>query len=197
MRKALDVVSWLPATRRSTLSFATALGPMLAVSESKTLSTDACGNTAPGWGEPQLHGLYFEDQAKRPPVGEVLHPDDEPFLTGVASSIREVLRGEDASERLEHITLAPRGTSFQRQVWVQLRQIGHGQTLSYYGLACRLGRPQAVRAVAQALGRNPWIILNPCHRVLGSDGSLTGYAAGLERKRALLELELEAKLRPC
>ena len=84
--------------------------------------------------------------------------------------------------------LAPRGTAFQRRVWAALTDIPHGQTRSYGALAERLGCGSA-RAVGAAVGRNPISVLIPCHRVLGANGSLTGYAGGLERKRALLKLE--------
>ncbi len=81
------------------------------------------------------------------------------------------------------------GTDFQRLVWEQLRGIGYGATCSYGALAAALGRPRAVRAVASANGANALSIFIPCHRVIGTDGTLTGYAGGLEVKRFLLELE--------
>ncbi len=81
------------------------------------------------------------------------------------------------------------GTPFQRSVWDALQAIPRGSTTTYGALARELGRPAAVRAVAAAVGRTPVPIVVPCHRVLGSDGSLTGYRGGLERKQALLELE--------
>lgn len=81
------------------------------------------------------------------------------------------------------------GTPFQRRVWAALREIPHGETLSYAALAERLGDPRAVRAVGAANGQNPVAVVVPCHRVIGADGSLTGYAGGVERKRALLDLE--------
>ena len=84
--------------------------------------------------------------------------------------------------------LAPRGTAFQRRVWAALTDIPHGQTRSYGALAEKLGCRSA-RAVGTAVGRNPISVLIPCHLVLGANGSLTGYAGGLERKRALLRLE--------
>ncbi len=84
--------------------------------------------------------------------------------------------------------LRPAGTDFQRRVWEALRAIPYGETLSYRELAERVGCASA-RAVGAAVGRNPISLLIPCHRVLGADGSLTGYAGGLERKKALLELE--------
>ena len=81
------------------------------------------------------------------------------------------------------------GTPFQQNVWRALLALGHGQTTSYGELSARIGKPSAVRAVGSAIGRNPLSIVVPCHRVLGADGSLTGYAGGLERKVALLRLE--------
>lgn len=89
-----------------------------------------------------------------------------------------------------------RGTDFQRQVWASLRTIPFGETISYAEQARRLGRPTAVRAVAAANGRNPVGIIVPCHRVIGSDGSLTGYAAGLPVKRWLLAHEGSATVVP-
>lgn len=87
------------------------------------------------------------------------------------------------------VELAPRGTEFQRDVWRVLADVEYGTTTSYAELARRIGRPNAVRAVGAANGANPWVLVVPCHRVIGADGSLTGYAGGLARKRALLELE--------
>ena len=87
------------------------------------------------------------------------------------------------------IKLNPEGTDFQKKVWNQLLEIPYGKTLSYLDLSKRLGDIKAIRAVANANGKNPiWIII-PCHRVIGSDGSLTGYAGGLNRKQWLLEHE--------
>ncbi|HZF55701.1 MAG TPA: methylated-DNA--[protein]-cysteine S-methyltransferase [Polyangiaceae bacterium] len=87
------------------------------------------------------------------------------------------------------LPLAPRGTAFQQAVWEILRSIPYGTTVSYAEVARRLGRPDAVRAVGSANGRNPISIIVPCHRVVGSGGLLVGYAGGLDRKRKLLELE--------
>lgn len=87
------------------------------------------------------------------------------------------------------LPLAPAGTEFQQQVWSQLMHLALGQTTHYGALASALARPRAARAVGAAVGRNPLWIFIPCHRVVGRDGALTGYAGGLERKRALLMLE--------
>ncbi len=87
------------------------------------------------------------------------------------------------------LPLAPTGTAFQNQVWKALVKIPYGTTTSYGELAKQIGRPKASRAVGAANGKNPLAIVVPCHRVIGSNGKLTGYAGGLERKAALLQLE--------
>ncbi|NNF03877.1 MAG: methylated-DNA--[protein]-cysteine S-methyltransferase [Rhodothermales bacterium] len=87
------------------------------------------------------------------------------------------------------LSLAPDGTDFQRRVWDELMRIPFGERISYGELARRIGDRGAVRAVGAANGRNPIAVIIPCHRVVGADGSLTGYAGGLDRKRRLLELE--------
>jgi len=88
-----------------------------------------------------------------------------------------------------NLNLNPKGTDFQQKVWKALEQIPHGKTLSYLELSKQLGDVKAIRAVANANGKNPLWIIVPCHRVIGSDGSLTGYAGGLHRKQWLLEHE--------
>ena len=92
-----------------------------------------------------------------------------------------------------HLKLNPQGTEFQKRVWQALQNIPYGKTVSYMELAKDLGDPLAIRAVAAANGKNPLWILVPCHRVIGSDGSLTGYAGGLWRKKWLLEHEQPLK----
>jgi len=92
-------------------------------------------------------------------------------------------------DALDGIDVDPEGTPFQREVWSALRRIPPGQTISYGDLAALLGRPGAARAVARANACNPIAIVIPCHRVIGADGSLTGYGGGLERKRWLLRHE--------
>ncbi len=87
------------------------------------------------------------------------------------------------------VKLAPQGTDFQLSVWEELQKIPFGRTISYLDLAKRLGDEKTIRAAAGANGKNPISILIPCHRVVGKDGSLTGYAGGLHRKKFLLELE--------
>lgn len=88
-----------------------------------------------------------------------------------------------------HLPLDLHGTPFQQQVWDALMQISYGQTMCYSEVAQKIGRPSAVRAVAQAIGKNPCLIVVPCHRVLGKDGSLTGFSAGLDIKKQLLQIE--------
>ncbi|MDV7137497.1 methylated-DNA--[protein]-cysteine S-methyltransferase [Maribacter sp. TH_r10] len=91
------------------------------------------------------------------------------------------------------LTLNPEGTDFQKKVWDALLQIPFGKTISYLQLSKTLGDPKAIRAVASANGKNPLWIVIPCHRVIGSDGSLTGYAGGIHRKKWLLAHESPAK----
>jgi methylated-DNA-[protein]-cysteine S-methyltransferase len=93
------------------------------------------------------------------------------------------------------LPLEPRGTEFQRRVWESLRVIPFGETISYAELARRVDNPKAVRAVGAANGRNPLMIIVPCHRVIGADGSLTGFGGGIERKRWLLDHETRVRLR--
>ena len=105
------------------------------------------------------------------------------------------LAAKEIGEYLIHIRtefsfpMEYRGTPFRRQVWDALRQIPFGQTVSYGELAAAIGKPKAARAVGQAVGSNPFLIVVPCHRVLGKDGSLTGFSAGMDLKKFLLELE--------
>ena len=95
----------------------------------------------------------------------------------------------DGARRTFDLPLAPRGTDFQRTVWQTLAGIPYGETISYAQLATRVGKPSAMRAVGAANGRNPLPIVLPCHRVIGADGSLTGFGGGLPTKQFLLALE--------
>ncbi|MGR6502968.1 methylated-DNA--[protein]-cysteine S-methyltransferase [Shewanella sp. Koi 1] len=92
-----------------------------------------------------------------------------------------------------HLSLAPKGTEFQQQVWQALVQVGYGQSCSYGDIAQRIDRPKAVRAVGAANGANPIAIIVPCHRIIGKNGQLTGYAYGLTMKQQLLMLESTSK----
>ena len=104
-----------------------------------------------------------------------------------ARALRAYFAGE--SDAFDALALDPHGSDFERSVWAALREIPYGSTESYGALARRIGRPGAARAVGQANHRNPLGIVVPCHRVIGADGSLTGYASGTNRKRWLLEHE--------
>jgi len=95
----------------------------------------------------------------------------------------------DGARRTFEVRLAPQGTAFQRRVWAAVAAIPYGKTTSYGAIATEIGAPSAMRAVGAANGQNPWPIVVPCHRVIGSDGSLTGFGGGLPTKRALLEFE--------
>ena len=108
------------------------------------------------------------------------------LLCRAAQQLGEYFTGQ---RRLFDLPLSPAGSPFQRQVWDQLLDIPYGATTSYKALATTLGRPNSARAVGQAVGANPLPFLIPCHRVIGSDGSITGYALGIELKRQLLDLE--------
>lgn len=116
--------------------------------------------------------------------------DDEPVLVDTARQLREYFAGERTDFDLP---LSPAGTPWQRDVWDQLLKIAYGETASYGEIAARLGKTNAAsRAVGYANGSNPIPIVIPCHRVIGANGTLTGYAGGIERKQALLELEQDA-----
>lgn len=113
--------------------------------------------------------------------------DDHPLLLEAARQLAAYFAGDLTDFDLP---LAPEGSDFQQRVWTQLRTIGYGETVTYGAIAHRLGMTNAAsRAVGLANGRNPIPIVIPCHRVIGADGTLTGYAGGLERKQVLLDLE--------
>jgi methylated-DNA-[protein]-cysteine S-methyltransferase len=130
-----------------------------------------------------LFRLDFVDRDSRLPASA----SSSPALRAAAHSIEAYFAGD--LRALERVEVDPQGTAFQRQVWHALRRIPAGRTLSYAELARSIDRPTAVRAVALCNARNPIALVVPCHRVIGSDGSLTGYGGGLERKRWLLEHE--------
>ncbi|MCL6266784.1 methylated-DNA--[protein]-cysteine S-methyltransferase [Flagellimonas myxillae] len=111
-------------------------------------------------------------------------------LEDAVYQFREYFEGQ---RRNFDLKLSPVGTPFQKKVWELLQEIPYGKTISYLELSKRLGDPKAIRAVAAANGKNPLWIIVPCHRVIGSNGDLTGYAGGLHRKKWLLEHESPAK----
>ena len=140
------------------------------------------------------------------PVGELLVSADDDGLTGIEFAPHRTPAGQrdddafgDVAKQLEEyfagtrrqfdVTLAPRGTVFQRSVWSAIAAVPYGETVSYGSIARALGTPSGSRAVGAATGRNPIVIVIPCHRVVGADGSLTGFGGGLDRKTLLLDLE--------
>lgn len=122
------------------------------------------------------------------PFAAVEIPEEETLLLREAGrQLGEYFAGR---RRVFALPLAPPGTDYQRRVWEALCEVGHGETVTYSEIARRLGQPAgASRAVGLANGRNPIPVVIPCHRVIGANGTLTGYAGGLERKQVLLELE--------
>ena len=161
----------------------------------KTLQKAVCSHTDSPLGPlllaatPQgLAGAWFErGQRDTPDPATWTEDAGHPVLRQAATQLDEYFAG-----RRQHFDLPldlRHGTVFQQAVWQALCSIPFGQTTSYGALAGRIGRPKAVRALGAAVGANPLGIIVPCHRVIGADGSLTGYAGGLDRKTALLHLE--------
>jgi methylated-DNA-[protein]-cysteine S-methyltransferase len=135
----------------------------------------------------QLTGVYFIGQKyeARPRADWVEDASAAPF----PAARQQFAEYFDGKRNMFDLPLAPQGTAFQQRVWQGLLDIACGDTMTYGGLASAIGFSSSVRAVGAAVGRNPISVIIPCHRVIGADGSLTGYAGGLERKRALLVLE--------
>ena len=160
----------------------------IAVDEKGTLR--AVGFTE---GHPRMDRLIAVDGkggGTRGAGGQTLVPKKNP--AGLTAPIRAYFRGDLAAIEGLPVTLV--GTDFQRTVWTALRTIPCGETWSYGQLAACIGKPRAVRAVGLANGANPVGIVVPCHRVIGADGSLTGYGGGMQRKRWLLEHEGAARV---
>lgn len=137
-----------------------------------------------------LTGIAFPGGAPVPEEEEGWQRDDAaPLFAEARRQLAEYFAGQRTDFELP---LAPSGTPFQLQVWAELRRIPYGTTISYGEQARRIGKPKAARAVGLANGRNPISIVVPCHRVVGADGTLTGFGGGLPTKRALLDLESRA-----
>jgi methylated-DNA-[protein]-cysteine S-methyltransferase len=141
-----------------------------------------------GGGELSLLGLYFADA---PHASGAVPPGAREDLRVFAEVLAQLAAYFSGQRRSFELRLAPRGTAFQQKVWRALTQIPYGETTTYAAIARAIGRPTAVRAVGAANGKNPLSIVVPCHRVIGRDGTLTGYAGGLPSKRRLLELEAQ------
>jgi methylated-DNA-[protein]-cysteine S-methyltransferase len=133
-----------------------------------------------------LHVLGFTSGMRPFRIEPSWQPDRAGLLDGVRRELDDYFAGK---LRAFKSRLAFEGTPFQRQVWTELCRIPYGETISYMELARRIGNPKAVRAVGLANGANPIAIIVPCHRVIGANGSLTGYGGGLPIKKALLALE--------
>jgi len=134
-----------------------------------------------------LCGVYFDGQKYLPKLDtEWRHDPGHATLEQAKRELAEYFGGE--RKRFD-TALAPEGTAFQRSVWKAISTVAFGETITYGELARRAGSNGSARAAGAATGRNPIGIIVPCHRIVGSDGSLTGYAGGIERKRALLALE--------
>jgi methylated-DNA-[protein]-cysteine S-methyltransferase len=134
--------------------------------------------------EKGLSGLHFE--GSRPPASGERAEEDRGRFKRAIQQLDEYFAGE---REIFDLPLALAGTPFQLSVWQALRTIPFGETWSYGELAKTIGNPKGMRAVGLANGRNPIAVIVPCHRVIGADGSLTGFGGGLPRKRFLLELE--------
>lgn len=140
--------------------------------------------------EAGLTGLYFVGRRHHPGSERLGERTDDGF-----DEVRRQLAEYFAGDRTAFdLPLAPAGSEFEHRVWGLLREIPYGETRSYGQLARELGDPGLAQAVGLANGRNPISVIVPCHRVIGADGSLTGYAGGLDRKRYLLELEEPAEV---
>lgn len=134
-----------------------------------------------------LAGVWFEGQKHQPQPIPWITQADHPVLEQTVSALERYFK--DGTAQFDVPLDLSIGTPFQRQIWQALCGIPCGQTTSYGALALSIGRPQSVRALAAAVGHNPVSILVPCHRVIGAQGDLVGYAGGLHRKAALLQLE--------
>ena len=132
-----------------------------------------------------LCACLFEDDEHPVAIGPQLRRDDDAFADAVAQLDEYFAGGRTEFD----LALDPDGTEFQQRVWAALRTIPYGATRSYGEVAAQIGSPNGSRAVGLANGRNPIAIIVPCHRVIGANGTLTGYAGGMDRKRYLLDLE--------
>ena len=151
-------------------TFESSVGPLLLMSDGTSLT-----------------GLHTDNDKHRPAIqSDWIRGDKVPPFAEVKAQLRDYFDGTLTEFDLP---LAPQGTAFQMTVWRELCNIPFGETISYADLARRIGRPSASRAVGHSNARNPISIIVPCHRVIGADNSLTGYAGGLDRKRVLLEHE--------
>lgn len=139
--------------------------------------------------EGRLTGLYFRHHRYKPPqevLGPYVEPDTDPLFTHAAAELEDYLAGRRTSF---DVPIAAVGDEFQERVWTLLEEIPYGGTTTYGTLAEKVGDRSLAQEVGRAVGHNPLSVIVPCHRVVGKDGKLTGYAGGLRRKRFLLDLE--------
>jgi methylated-DNA-[protein]-cysteine S-methyltransferase len=134
-----------------------------------------------------LSGIWFDGQKHLPPFKDWRPSSNNAYLIKAQDSLQAYFAKQ--TKRFEMPLDLHAGTVFQQQVWLALLKIPYGRTVTYNEISQYIGAPTSVRAVAGAVGRNPLSIMVPCHRVIGSNGTLTGYAGGLDRKLALLTLE--------
>ena len=158
-----------------------------AASTVQNLHDSALGPILLAASKKQLVGIWFAGQRHQPDTSNWASDEHHPLLRRVKTELDEYFAGQRHSFDLPLDMEC--GTAFQQTVWRALLAIPYGSSTSYGALSTVIGRPSAVRALGGAVGRNPFSIVVPCHRVIGAKGSLTGYAGGLERKSALLQLE--------
>jgi len=151
---------------KNRFSYATSLGPV-------TIADDGSGNIT-----------HLHLAGKELNIGADVRETD--VIRKAGAQVLEYLNG---SRKVFDVPLRPEGTEFQLRVWKELRRVPYGTTVTYKDLAVGIGKPSAARAVGMAMNRNPIAIIMPCHRVIGSDGSMTGFANGIDMKVALLKLE--------
>jgi methylated-DNA-[protein]-cysteine S-methyltransferase len=163
-------------------------GPIRVIGDGEAVTAVEFTAEPPADASPRSSMRLAADRSAGRLAGE--RADDDPVLAEAARQLEAYFARELKDFDLP---LAPEGTPFQQRVWAELRRIGYGETATYGELAARLGMNRgAARAVGAANGRNPIGIVIPCHRVIGTNGSLSGYAGGVERKQLLLQLEQEA-----
>lgn len=138
--------------------------------------------------EAAINRIDLPNRAVKPP-DPAWTPSADRLPAALAEAKRQIEEYFAGARQDFDLPLSPQGTPFQCRVWAELRRIPFGETISYGELAARIGKPSASRAVGAANGRNPLPVVVPCHRVIGSDGRLTGFGGGLPTKQALLDLE--------
>ncbi len=153
----------------------------------QTSTTSPLGRLVLAASSSGLAGVWFDDQSDQPDLSACPLVPNHPVLQAAIAQLAQYFAGQRHSFDVPLDLSA--GSAFQQSVWQALLTLPFGQTCSYGALSNTIGQPKAVRAVGAAIGRNPVSVIVPCHRVIGANGSLTGYSGGLHRKTALLKLE--------